>query len=113
MMEHRYFPRIPVKYRVTIHQQGQPVVIAETQNISKFGMFVKTVGLDCRINSYFKIEVASKVDTKKRISARALVVHRNDEGIGLTLDSMFELWPEVYESNKIIREPSIEQALKS
>lgn len=99
MMEHRHFSRIPAVYEVSICQQGQTVVIAETQNISKFGMFVDTRKLKNEVSRYFKIEVTSKKDRQKKTRVQALVVHRNSDGVGLALDSMFEFWSEVCELN--------------
>lgn len=99
-MEHRHYPRVAQVYSVAICQKDQPVVMSETTDISKYGMFIQTKDLPCIIGNFFRIDLYSKRNSKQCVSVNALVVHRSERGVGVVLERALDIWPEIYDLYK-------------
>lgn len=83
-MEHRLSERRPMTLDVLIFHQGLPMGRGRTRNIGREGMFIETEITDFPEGTTLDVEV--DVDTgqgEQRVRLPALVIHRNDEGIGL------------------------------
>lgn len=83
-MEHRHNSRARVALKVIIFNNGLPVAVGKTKNISTAGLFVRSVYGDLALHQPVEIQfVPSAQRCLTRIRAKAYVVHKTDSGFGI------------------------------
>lgn len=82
-MEHRHTTRVPRHINALIYQQGLPVLVGRTRNISSEGAFLETVQLQGPLPDCLELEFLPGMESVERFRLKALVVHRLPTGIGI------------------------------
>jgi hypothetical protein len=82
-MEHRYATRVPLRINVLIYQQGLPVQVGRTRDLSSEGAFLETAQFQGRLPDCLELEFLPALEGLERFRLKALVVHRNHAGIGI------------------------------
>lgn len=85
-MEHRHNRRARTALKVIVFNNGLPVAVGKTKNISREGLFVRTAYHEVALNQPLEIQfcpTAQRCPT--RIRVKGTVVHRTAVGFGLEL----------------------------
>jgi len=90
-MEHRWTERREARLDVAFYRQGRPATICKSRNVSLEGMYleVDARALDLRIGT--PVELVLRLPHAapgRRHSAKALVRHCDDVGVGLMLTAV-------------------------
>lgn len=82
-MERRWSHRVPLKAKIVVYHQGLPVLISESQNISREGLLIEAKSSMLPTQGMVEIEF-TLTDEGRTESHRlpAVIVHRQN-GIGL------------------------------
>lgn len=98
-MEHRQSKRVPANVRLRVYKRGEPIATGLLKDVSKQGLFVATDLDQVGVNQLLEIEFGQLERPEvpeQRMSA--VVVHKNEEGLGLELaeDDQGRGLPELY-----------------
>lgn len=94
-MEHRHNRRARTALKVIVFNNGLPVAVGKTKNISREGLFVRTVYHEVSLHQIVEIQFCpSGQRCPTRIRVKGSVVHKTDVGFGLAL----------LDNNDIVRE---------
>jgi hypothetical protein len=85
-MEHRHNSRARVALKVILFNNGLPVAVGKTKNVSTTGLFVRSVYGDLALHQPVEIQfVPSAQRCLARIRVKAYVVHKTEAGFGIEL----------------------------
>lgn len=85
-MEHRHNRRARTALKVIVFNNGLPVAVGKTKNISREGLFVRTAYHEVSLHHVLEIQFCpSGQRCPTRIRVKGTVVHKTDLGFGLAL----------------------------
>jgi hypothetical protein len=85
-MEHRHNRRARTALKVIVFNNGLPVAVGKTKNISREGLFVRTAYHEVSLNQTLEIQFCpSGQRCPTRIRVKGSVVHKTPVGFGLAL----------------------------
>ncbi|HSB97532.1 MAG TPA: PilZ domain-containing protein [Spongiibacteraceae bacterium] len=85
-MEHRHNSRARTDLKVIIYNKGLPVAVGKTKNISREGLFVRTVYGEVTLHQPLEIQfVPTGQRCPSRIRVKTCVAHKTSIGFGLAL----------------------------
>lgn len=90
-MEHRHHPRRLAQHSALLYDLHGFIYPGRVHNISFNGLYVKTAESRIKKGSYLKLAIDASPPLAKHITARAVVVHKEHDGIGLLIDEGFPL----------------------
>jgi hypothetical protein len=79
-MEHRYEMRKPIELSVEIAAYGRRMGRYRTRNVSYSGMFIECLLIPVYVNNVVHLSV---FHGEQQFDLRAVVIHRNNRGIGV------------------------------
>jgi PilZ domain-containing protein len=85
-MEHRHNSRARTELKVILFNNGLPVAVGKTKNISSEGLFIRSAYNEVALNQPLEIQfVPTRQRCPSRIRVKACVVHKTAIGFGLAL----------------------------
>lgn len=85
-MEHRHNRRARTALKVIVFNNGLPVAVGKTKNISREGLFVRTAYHEVVLNQMLEIQFCPTGQRcPTRIRVKGSVVHKTPVGFGLEL----------------------------
>jgi hypothetical protein len=85
-MEHRHNSRARTELKVIVFNNGLPVAVGKTKNISKEGLFVRSAYNEVLLNQPLEIQfVPTRQRCPSRIRVKTCVIHKTSIGFGLEL----------------------------
>lgn len=82
-MERRWSQRVPLKAKVVIYHQGLPILISESQNISREGLLIQAEVSSLPHQSSVEIEFTLAEEGRTESHRLPAVVVHHHKGIGL------------------------------
>ena len=87
-MDHRYSKRFPTRAVTVIYRNAMPVAIGVVRNCNRTGLYVETCYQPVAHERCIDFELTLARDGRTwRQSLRGLIVHRDDQGLGLMVEA--------------------------
>jgi hypothetical protein len=83
-VEHRWTKKIPKTIKVTLYHRNLPIMICNTRDIGKEGVFIDCGPVTLKNKTHLEIEFEAALEyARRRYRLAAMTVHRTEEGLGL------------------------------
>lgn len=92
-MEHRCSPRHTADIKILLYRYQKPIAIGRIKNGNRYGLFVESDLADVRPLQQLGVEILAYRTPHKlsRYRFDAIVIHSNERGFGLELESLPEM----------------------
>lgn len=82
-LKHRSSSRLPLSIIVNVFRLGRKVASTHTININPFGAFIELPATKLATDDFVEMHFFGKENNKEHQLQKGLIMHRNDDGIGV------------------------------